>query len=224
MAGTSRASEPMFASMWEKIDGVPPLQHGALKNSCLAEWQLLQPLGKGEFAEVQACRRQGESTTYVCKHICKARLVKPSNVRHTLRRVRRVGAEITAMRLVRNHPHICEILDVFHTPDFVHIVMEFGGRDLYEVSNERAPHRLSAHLVKMVAYSIASGIGYCQEYGIVHRDLKPENVLIRESPKDPEARGISLPPPLPAPSHRPRSFPHQRPSDPCSALPRSSSP
>ena len=124
----------MFASMWEKIDGVPPVRSDALKNSCLAEWQLLQPLGKGEFAEVQACRRQNDATVYVCKHICKARLVKPSNVRHTLRRVRRVGSEITAMRLLRHNANICEILDVFHTPDFVHIVMEFGGRDLYATS------------------------------------------------------------------------------------------
>ena len=188
----------MFASMWEKIDGVPPVRSDALKNSCLAEWQLLQPLGKGEFAEVQACRRQNDATVYVCKHICKARLVKPSNVRHTLRRVRRVGSEITAMRLLRHNANICEILDVFHTPDFVHIVMEFGGRDLYEVSNERAPSRLSAHLIKMVAHSIANAISHCQEYGIVHRDLKPENVLIKES-KDPEAREEEDPAPVPSP-------------------------
>ena len=56
----------------------------------------------GEFAKVQACRRRGETVVRACKHISKARLICQSNVKRTLRRVRRVGTEIEAMRKLRH--------------------------------------------------------------------------------------------------------------------------
>ena len=97
----------------------------------------MRGLGEGEFAKVQACRRRGETVVRACKHISKQRLICQSNVKRTLRRVRRVGTEIEAMRKLR-HKSICQIFDVVHTPDYVHIVMENGGRDLYEIIGEPA--------------------------------------------------------------------------------------
>ena len=51
------------------------------------------------------------------------------NVKRTVRRVKRVGTEIEAMRLIDDQ-FVCKLLDVIHTPDYVHLIMEKGGCDL----------------------------------------------------------------------------------------------
>ena len=101
MATSSRPTDAL-AGMWEGVHAVPPMQHGILTKTRLADWELLRGLGEGEFAKVQSCRRAGDPTIYACKHIIKARLVCASNIKRTLRRVRRVGTEITAMKKLRH--------------------------------------------------------------------------------------------------------------------------
>ena len=98
-------------SMWEGVDAVPPVQRDVLSKTRLTDWDLMRGLGEGEFAKVQACRRRGETVVRACKHISKQRLICQSNVKRTLRRVRRVGTEIEAMLLL-SHPNICQLYDV----------------------------------------------------------------------------------------------------------------
>ena len=160
-------------SMWEGVDAVPPVQRDVLSKTRLTDWDLMRGLGEGEFAKVQACRRRGETVVRACKHISKQRLICQSNVKRTLRRVRRVGTEIEAMRKLR-HKSICQIFDVVHTPDYVHIVMENGGRDLYEIIGERRDDQVSLTFASEIGHALASGLGHCQEHGVVHRDVKPE--------------------------------------------------
>jgi hypothetical protein len=56
----------------------------------------------GEFAKVQSCRKTGDSraTVLAVKHISKSRLICSTNIKRTLRRVRRVGVEIRAMQVI----------------------------------------------------------------------------------------------------------------------------
>ena len=83
------------------------------------------------------------------------------------------------------HRSICVLLDVIHSPLYVHVVMENGGRDLYEVIDDHAG--ACVNLATTVAHALALGVSHCQEHGIVHRDIKPENVLIRAARGNPEA-------------------------------------
>ena len=71
---------------------------------------------------------RGSDEVLAAKHIAKSRLISTSNVKRTVRRVKRVGTEIEAMRLVDNE-FVCKLLDVIHTPDYVHLIMEKGGCD-----------------------------------------------------------------------------------------------
>lgn len=176
-------SASLTDTMWDSVAAVPELRPDALSKTHCGDWKLLRKLGAGEFAQVQGCQRRGDSTIYACKHIDKSKLVCTSNIKRTLRRVHRVGTEITAMRSL-HHKSICALIDVIHSPLYVHVVMENGGRDLYEVIDDAAGACTS--LATTVAHALACGVSHCQEHGIVHRDIKPENVLIKAARGNPE--------------------------------------
>jgi len=72
--------------------------------------------------------------------------------------------------------NICRLIDVFHSPEYVHLVMEKGGTDLYEFMDQRAV--LDAPLAHVVSQSMLRALEHCLEHGVVHRDIKPENVLV----------------------------------------------
>ena len=91
-------SASLTDTMWDSVAAVPELRPDALSKTHCGDWKLLRKLGAGEFAQVQGCQRRGDSTLYACKHIDKSKLVCTSNIKRTLRRVHRVGTEITAMR------------------------------------------------------------------------------------------------------------------------------
>ena len=88
----------MFHTLYTLVE----LRPDALSKTHCGDWKLLRKLGAGEFAQVQGCQRRGDSTIYACKHIDKAKLVCTSNIKRTLRRVQRVGTEISAMRALRH--------------------------------------------------------------------------------------------------------------------------
>ena len=89
-------------TMWEGVAAVPAMRSDALSKTHCGDWKLGRKLGAGEFAQVQGCQRRGDPTIYACKHIDKSKLVCTSNIKRTLRRVQRVGTEISAMRALRH--------------------------------------------------------------------------------------------------------------------------
>jgi serine/threonine protein kinase len=58
------------------------------------------------------------------------------------------------------------------------LIMEHGGRDLYEFLNEQYYHCFSEASTKCYMSQIREGIAYLHTHGIIHRDLKLENILI----------------------------------------------
>ena len=121
-----------FSNIWKSVKAVPPVQTdpGIFTPQQLGQYKLLHSIGEGEFAKVQACRRlRGSDEVLAAKHIVKSKLISTSNVKRTVRRVKRVGTEIEAMRLIDDQ-FVCKLLDVIHTPDYVHLIMEKGGCDL----------------------------------------------------------------------------------------------
>ncbi|EGB04366.1 hypothetical protein AURANDRAFT_7441, partial [Aureococcus anophagefferens] len=93
-----------------------------------------------------------------------------------IRSIKRINSEIEAMRAL-DHPAICTLEATYHTPKYVYLVMEKGGRDLYDaLTAEHASFGVG--VVLRVAYAVAGALGHCAARGVVHRDLKPENVLL----------------------------------------------
>ena len=71
----------------------------------------------------------------------------------------------------------CQFYDVFHSPSFVHLVMEYGGLCLYAIIDDNAGFNLAAS--QKVVLHLVLALEHCLDRGVVHRDLKPENVLVR---------------------------------------------
>lgn len=165
-------------SLWASVEAVPPVQTDILTKSSVGSYDLLRSLGEGEFAKVQSCRKTGDSraTVLAVKHISKSRLICSTNIKRTLRRVRRVGVEIRAMQVI-DSPYVCKLFDVYHSPNYVHLVMENGGSDLYELIGDKSG--MDSMSARTIALCLARALHASQSVGVVHRDLKPENVLCR---------------------------------------------
>jgi serine/threonine protein kinase len=166
-------------SLWAAVECIPPVQVDILSKNAVGDYELLRSLGEGEFAKVQACRKGGlpDAPVVAVKHIRKSRLVSASNMKRTMKRIRRVGDEIEAMRAV-DSPYICRLFDVMHSPLYVHVVMENGGRDLYELIGDDASG-LDRKAAQMITLGLSRGLAAAHAAGIAHRDVKPENMLVQ---------------------------------------------
>lgn len=85
------------------------------------------------------------------------------------------SSELAVLRRV-SHPNIIQLVEVFHFPRRVYMVLELatGGELLERVASRgRFTERDAAQALHMVL----AAVGYLHGLGITHRDLKPENLL-----------------------------------------------
>jgi tRNA A-37 threonylcarbamoyl transferase component Bud32 len=157
----------------------------------VGKFQLLESLGDGQFATVRACREiseeEGISSDYAAKVISKE---KVSN----FMALRRVGNEIDVLRRL-SHPGILRLESVLHTENFLYIVTERGGPDLFDFF-EAHPEKFSSTVARKIMMGILNPIAFCHANGVCHRDLKPENVLLQshtnKETKEIDVRDIKL--------------------------------
>ncbi|GAX74314.1 hypothetical protein CEUSTIGMA_g1763.t1 [Chlamydomonas eustigma] len=76
-----------------------------------------------------------------------------------------------------SHPNIIPLLEVFRTSTRLYLVLEYVELTLLDLI-EKYPRGMSHHLLKPLAYQLASAIEYLHNLKIIHRDMKPENVLV----------------------------------------------
>lgn len=167
-------------SMWESVENIPPSDSNIESKDGLTvgPYTVGDKLGDGEFASVHSCWKGDKKTpSYAIKKIGKAKLVRSGDAKRSIRRIRRIGTEIEAMLLLK-HPNICQLYNVYHSNDYVMLVLEVGGRDLYDFSS-RYPKGQGESTVQHIVLRLALALDHCTSLGVMHRDLKPENVLVR---------------------------------------------
>ncbi|KAL4857616.1 Serine/threonine-protein kinase 8 [Chlorella vulgaris] len=78
------------------------------------------------------------------------------------------------------HPNIIDLREVFLTPQYLAIVMEYAqGGNLHRFLRERCPHnRLTEDQARWLFQQLIVGLDHCHRMGVANRDLKLENLLL----------------------------------------------
>lgn len=84
--------------------------------------------------------------------------------------------EILALRELQSD-HIFGLLDLIQTKDYLYLVTECGGKDLFDYF-EQLNGGLSETETRAIFLKTATALKHCHTSGFCHRDLKPENILL----------------------------------------------
>ncbi len=90
--------------------------------------------------------------------------------------MRRARNELSMLKRL-DHPHICNIFEVYEDARLLYMVQELlNGGELSQYIAARRKLRESEAAGVML--QVLRAINYCHRMRIVHRDLKPENILV----------------------------------------------
>jgi serine/threonine-protein kinase SRK2 len=76
------------------------------------------------------------------------------------------------------HPHIIQFKEVFLTPKFICIVMEYAsGGSLFQYVHKQG--RLKEAVARWFFQQLVVAVDYCHKRGVANRDIKLENTLLQ---------------------------------------------
>lgn len=133
-----------------------------------------QPLSSGSFGFVHLCKNLQTGETVAIKFLERGERVN-----------KYVETEVLNHRMLR-HPHVIEFKEVFLTPEYICIVMEYAsGGNLFGYVQRAI--RLKEPAARWFFQQLIIGLDYCHRRGVVNRDIKLENTLLTMVP------GLPLP-------------------------------
>jgi serine/threonine protein kinase len=138
----------------------------------LADFEILNLLGKGTFGKVFLVKNKCNGKLYAMKILKKERIIKTRQLLHT-KNEREILEKI-------NHPFIVKLFYAFQNNEKLYLVTEFmqGGELFFHLKKE---HVFTEEKAKLYACEIVLAIEHLHLNKIIYRDLKPENVLLDES-------------------------------------------
>jgi len=100
--------------------------------------------------------------------------------------LKRIAREIKILKMLRGHPNIVEVIDLFIIGNDLYIVMTMMNTDLkldleFGYRNG-AKGRYHPEKTKIILYGILKGLDFVHKNNIIHRDLKPGNILLGMDP------------------------------------------
>lgn len=125
----------------------------------------LQTLGTGAFGSVKLVH------DVKTRKLLAMKCLKRRNINKYLE------AEIVNHSLLR-HPHVVQFREVFLTPEYVCIVMEYAnGGSLFDLV--RTQKRLKETQARWFFQQLILALDYCHRRGVANRDIKLENCLLQ---------------------------------------------
>ncbi|CAG9318850.1 unnamed protein product [Blepharisma stoltei] len=137
-----------------------------------SDYELLEIIGEGTFAEVKKCYHNPSRSFRALKRINKTGL-----------HIDQLGGKLhlKEMAILRelDHPNVLKCFEFFEDDKNFYIVMEYcGGGELFKKILDIK--RFSENEAADIMSQLLSCVAYCHSKRIVHRDLKPENILVEE--------------------------------------------
>ncbi|XP_071643956.1 death-associated protein kinase 1 isoform X5 [Temnothorax longispinosus] len=172
MPGTSRQLETSNDPVWSTLMEV---HHEPIEKN----YQLLEEIGKGQFAIVRKCQEIKTGALYAAK----------------IMRKRRVARGVAAADIAREagllarlrHPNIVSLYKVIDTGTTVVLLLELitGGELFHWTPSGEAE---AAHVVRQVLMAL----NHLHSHQVAHLDIKPENILLSSPPPMPSIKLIDL--------------------------------
>ncbi len=168
VSDVARRIKALQATAWMDKSVVPEPTQAQPHLTTVGRYELLEPIGKGGFAEVWKAR-DPELDRLVAIKIPRASV--SFHAESFLEEARKVA------RL--RHPGIVSVFDVGRERDQAFIVSELlaAGSLAERIKSNRPSHEEAVRLVSQ----IAEALHYAHQQGFIHRDIKPQNILIDEN-------------------------------------------
>ncbi|ORC89571.1 serine/threonine protein kinase [Trypanosoma theileri] len=162
-----RASEKTGDKKHQNNEKTVPPQEKLTKD----DFETIDVLGKGSFAQVVLVRRVGTKDYYAMKVVNKQGLLEHN-------RYRDVFIERNVLSRI-NHPYLLKLYWTFQSEHKLFFVMEYmPGGDLDKYMNSIPSKQLDLFTAKLYGAEILSAILCLHEQSVIYRDLKPENILL----------------------------------------------
>ena len=139
------------------------------------DFESLDILGKGSFANVVLARRISTNKYYAMKVVNKQGLLDH-------KRVQDVFTERNVLTR-SNHPYLLKLHHTFQSEHKLFFVMDcMPGGDMRQLINDfrRQRVRMPYEMVRIYAAQVILALTHLHDNGILYRDLKPENILLDE--------------------------------------------
>uniref|UniRef100_A0A7S3QM01 Protein kinase domain-containing protein n=1 Tax=Dunaliella tertiolecta TaxID=3047 RepID=A0A7S3QM01_DUNTE len=134
------------------------------------KYEKVKDLNSGTFGFVQLCKDKTTNELVAIKFIERGDKV-----------TKYVEREIVNHRTLM-HPHIVQFKEVFLTPVYLAIAMEFApGGDMFEYVVKK--NGLREDEARWFFQQLIVALDYCHKMGVVNRDIKLENTLLDHSPR-----------------------------------------
>lgn len=135
-------------------------------------YTIVSQLGKGAYAVVYECVKNGTNEHYAVKVVDKSK-AGPRDIDD-------ISHEINIMEAIGYHSNVVQMYEYFQTDRHLYIVMDLlSGGMLFDriVQLKHYSEKNAAELVR----NLLSALAHIHSKNIIHRDLKPENLLLRYS-------------------------------------------
>jgi len=141
------------------------------------EFLFIKNVGEGSFGHVQLFHRvlhNGEKIKVAIKFIDRRKEMHFTNMQREVRNHRLISKFDSGIINI----NIIKFLELRLTPDYLAIVMEAGGEDLFTILTNHRREAFAEDESRYYFQQIVCGLSHMHSCGIAHRDVKLENVVI----------------------------------------------
>ncbi|MCQ2817119.1 MAG: protein kinase [archaeon] len=143
------------------------------------QYEIKEKAGKGKFGLVKIAMHKDTGRKVAIKIMARKDM--------TASDLELAKTEMDILKVCQ-HPNIIKLYDVYDSPDYIYLVMEYcGGGDLFSYIEKRG-YKLPEPKACEIIHKLSMAIFYIHSYGIVHRDLKPENILMTDTSDNADIR------------------------------------